>query len=105
VTLSREAASGLGGRNQELALAAAISLSQEHGITLLAAGTDGQDGPCDAAGAVVDGEVCRSREELARAKKHLASHNSYGFFQDSEAHIKVGPTGTNVMDLCILLVE
>ncbi|GBG25649.1 Glycerate kinase [Hondaea fermentalgiana] len=95
----------VGGRNQEFALAAALALRNEPRITILAAGTDGQDGPCDAAGAVIDGEVCKSRQDLARAKRHLARHDSYGFFRDSSMHILTGPTGTNVMDLCVVLVD
>uniref|UniRef100_A0A7S2S257 Glycerate kinase n=1 Tax=Mucochytrium quahogii TaxID=96639 RepID=A0A7S2S257_9STRA len=103
-----ESSSGNGGRNQEMALSAAVELASKpctHGIAFLAGGTDGQDGPCDAAGAVVDNSVCVTETDMFEAKSCLARHDSYGFFEKrSGNHIKIGPTGTNVMDISVLLV-
>lgn len=103
---------GKGGRNQELALAFALEIMGMDGITLLSAGTDGTDGPTDAAGAVVDGSVANKARELGiHPETYLGNNDSYAFFQifDSHTgekhHVKTGPTGTNVMDLQILLIE
>lgn len=103
---------GLGGRNQELALAFALEVEGEGGLTLLSAGTDGTDGPTDAAGAVVDGEtVVRARELGIDPEKYLAENDSYRFFDrldqlaGTRTHLKTGPTGTNVMDVQIITVE
>ena len=92
---------GMGGRNQEMALAAAIELSGEKGITFLSGGTDGTDGPCDAAGGVVDGKKLG-----LEAKDFLQGHDAYNFLKHLEGeHIVTGPTGTNVMDIAVVLVE
>jgi glycerate-2-kinase len=95
---------GLGGRCQHLALAAALELAQGTGITLLAAGTDGSDGPTDAAGAVVD---CGTRAEARKvgldAAEFLGRFDSYHFFKQTGGHVKSGPTRTNVMDIVIVL--
>lgn len=103
---------GKGGRNQELALAFAVEIAGTVGITLLSAGTDGTDGPTDAAGAVVDGGVVSAARTLGiQPEAHLANHDSYTFFQllDSHTgeqhHIMTGPTGTNVMDMQIVMIE
>lgn len=103
---------GKGGRNQELALAFAVELSGVDGVTLLSAGTDGNDGPTDAAGAVVDGDVVTAARSFGLTPEaHLANHDSYTFFQrlDSQTgmnhHIITGPTGTNVMDIQIVMIE
>ena len=103
---------GSGGRNQELALAFAMEVAGGDGVTLLSAGTDGNDGPTDAAGAVVDGGVIgAARAAGIDAEGHLANHDSYTFFRllDShavEAHqVITGPTGTNVMDMQIMMIE
>jgi hydroxypyruvate reductase len=91
--------SGRGGRNQELALAAARVLDGSEGIALLAAGTDGSDGPTDAAGAFVDGGT-RSRALAGGfdADHALAENDSYPFFVREGGLLRTGPTGTNVMD-------
>lgn len=99
---------GRGGRNQELALAAALSLAKtgEPNVTLLAGGTDGTDGPTDAAGALVDGEtVARGRAAGADAASALASNDSYTFFAREGGALVTGPTGTNVMDLVLIEVS
>lgn len=102
---------GLGGRNQELALAFALEISGMHGIQLLSAGTDGSDGANDAAGALVDGEtVVRAIQHRINAEEHLRENDSYHFFQkldracSSSSHFRTGPTGTNVMDMQIILI-
>ncbi|GAO37289.1 hypothetical protein SCT_2708 [Sulfuricella sp. T08] len=103
---------GKGGRNQELALAFALEIAGQSGVTLLSAGTDGNDGPTDAAGALVDGSTAgRARRLGIEPVAYLAENDSYGFFQKFDAlsgehsHFMPGPTGTNVMDLQIILLE
>jgi len=97
---------GRGGRNQELALAAACELAGREGITLLAAGTDGGDGPTDAAGAFADGgTLARGRAAGASAESALADNDSNGFFRAEGGLLTTGPTGTNVMDLAIVVVD
>ncbi|TYO98829.1 glycerate 2-kinase [Geothermobacter ehrlichii] len=95
---------GKGGRNQELALGAAIEMAGESGMVLLAAGTDGTDGPTDAAGAIVDGtSLERGRKAGLLATATLTANDSYRFHQASGDLLITGPTGTNVMDLALLL--
>jgi glycerate 2-kinase len=98
-----EQSAGLGGRCQELALAAARDLSgAAEGVALLAAGTDGRDGPTDAAGAIVDGRTWQAIEGSGRNPAHdLAQHNSYRALDAAGALLRTGLTGTNVMDLVI----
>jgi glycerate-2-kinase len=98
--------SGLGGRNTELALAFALEIQGEAGVTLLSAGTDGTDGPTDAAGAIVDGHtIGRARTINLDAKTYLDSNDSYSFFHKTGELLITGPTGTNVMDIQIILAE
>jgi glycerate 2-kinase len=97
---------GKGGRNQELALAAALALKGWSHITLLSAGTDGTDGPTDAAGAFADGETCRNATQQGiNPRENLANNDSYNFFDQLGQLCKTGPTRTNVMDLICLLVD
>ncbi|MEW6753484.1 MAG: glycerate kinase [Candidatus Latescibacterota bacterium] len=97
---------GRGGRNQELALAAALHLEGWGSITLLSAGTDGTDGPTDAAGAVADAyTVARGRARGLEAAQFLARNDSYPFLQALDDLVVTGPTGTNVMDLQVVLVD
>ena len=126
---------GLGGRNQELALAAALEIdglggvaeegvvdgeSAAYEVVILAAGTDGTDGPCDAAGAIVDARTAaQGRDAALDGNAYLRTSDSYHFFERLDAavhgggaeeeeedrvHLKTGPTGTNVMDITIVLV-
>ncbi len=105
-TTLKVAGSGLGGRNQHLALAAAIELENKPGITLLAAGTDGTDGPTDAAGAVVDSQtVPAARAKGIDARRYLKEFDSYHFFKKTSGHVITGPTLTNIMDLVVVLIE
>jgi glycerate-2-kinase len=97
---------GKGGRNQELALAAACELQGTSGIALLAVGTDGTDGPTDAAGAFADaGTVERGRSLGLDAGNALNRNDSYPFFSAEGGLLVTGPTRTNVMDLVLTLVE
>ncbi len=103
---------GKGGRNQEVALAFALETEGRGGISLLSAGTDGTDGPTDAAGALVDGSTARKARELGvHPETYLSNNDSYTFFSRLDElsgeryHLKTGPTGTNVMDMQILMIE
>jgi glycerate-2-kinase len=103
---------GRGGRNQELALAFALEVEGQSGITMLSAGTDGTDGPTDAAGAIVDsGTVLTARRLGLSPERFLDDNDSYTFFAKLDAltgdgsHFKTGPTGTNVMDVQIVVVD
>ena len=96
---------GLGGRNQEFVLAAAIALGGHGPATILSAGTDGLDGPTDAAGAIADERtLARARELSLDAREFLRNNDSYHFFERLDSLVKTGPTGTNVMDVRILLI-
>ena len=98
--------SGLGGRNMELALAFAIKLKGTTGITLLSAGTDGTDGPTDAAGAIVDGEtLMKATAKGLDPADFLTRNDTYSFFKASGGLLMTGPTGTNVMDIQIILID
>jgi glycerate 2-kinase len=93
---------GKGGRNQEFVLSAAIDIAGLEETVILSAGTDGTDGPTDAAGAIADGAtVGRSGRDAARG---LAGNDSYPFFAELGDLIITGSTGTNVMDLHLILV-
>ncbi len=97
---------GLGGRNQEFALAAALALDGAPGILAFSAGTDGTDGTTDAAGAQSDGATLARAAALGlNAQASLANNDSYRFFQPLNDLIMTGPTGTNVMDVRLILVR
>jgi glycerate 2-kinase len=92
---------GLGGRNQEFVLAAAIDIAGLDRTVVLSGGTDGTDGPTNAAGAIADGQT------LARgpgARESLAANDSYHYFEKLDDLLITGPTNTNVMDVHIVLV-
>jgi hydroxypyruvate reductase len=102
---------GQGGRNQELALAFALEIQGQAGITLLSAATDGGDGDNDAAGATVNGNTVAQAHQIGlEARDYLEANDAYHFFQKLDAgsgkttHLKTGPTGTNVMDLQMILL-
>ena len=98
--------SGMGGRNQEFALAAAIDIDGMEGVCILSGGTDGTDGPTDAAGGIVDGgTIARARQRNLDPYEYLKDNNSYAFLDAVGALLKTGPTKTNVMDLRIVLVK
>ncbi len=98
---------GKGGRNQHLALAALSEMvenSSEENIVLLCGGTDGTDGPTDAAGAIVDKSVlAKTKESGLRPKEFLSKNDAYHFFEKTNGLLITGPTGTNVMDILLAI--
>lgn len=93
---------GRGGRNQHLALVAAVELAGHDGVYFLAAGTDGSDGPTEDAGALVDGaSLARGREEGVDPERALLVADAGSYLEASGDLICTGPTGTNVMDLVL----
>lgn len=95
---------GLGGRNQEFVLAAAIEIAGMDNVVCFSAGTDGTDGPTDAAGAIADGAtVSRARALSLDPQRALRNNDSYHFFDPLGDLLRTGPTNTNVMDLRIML--
>jgi len=98
--------SGLGGRNQEFALAAALAIHQLDQTVILSGGTDGTDGPTDAAGALADSTtVSRAREMGLDPRQYLNHNDSYHFFHKLGDLLSTGPTHTNVMDVRIILAD
>ena len=95
---------GKGGRNMEMALSFAMEIQGLDGITFLSAGTDGTDGPTDAAGAVVDGKTIEKAEGMD-PEAYLKNNDSYHFFKKTGDLLITGPTGTNVMDIQIVVIE
>lgn len=107
-TVNVGSATGLGGRNQELTMELAIELSNTDltGITFLCCGTDGEDGPTNAAGACVDAEVWSNRTfHKSGPEKFLKDHDSFNFFEPIGGLVQTGLTGTNVMDIGVILVQ
>ncbi|HBJ34673.1 MAG TPA: glycerate kinase [Planctomycetaceae bacterium] len=105
---------GRGGRNQQLVLAAMIALSTNPDFTsadrsrlvLLSGGTDGEDGPTDAAGAILNESVWRAAQSLALDPvDYLQRNDAYTFFQKTGGLFITGPTGTNVCDVRVLVIE
>jgi glycerate-2-kinase len=97
---------GLGGRNMEFAVSFAMEVEGLRGITLLSAGTDGTDGPTDAAGGIVDGETIRKARAYGFVpERYLANNDCYHLLERVGDLFVTGPTGTNVMDLQIVLVD
>ncbi len=97
---------GLGGRNQEFALAAGIDIDGLEKVLILSGGTDGTDGPTDAAGAIADGTTMeRARKLGLDAELYIRENNSYHFFKQLDDLIITGPTFTNVMDLRLIIVS
>jgi hydroxypyruvate reductase len=92
---------GLGGRNQEFVLAAAIDLAGLDGVVVLSGGTDGTDGPTPAAGAIADGQTI---ERGPGAPQYLAANDSYHYFEKLNDLLITGPTNTNVADVRVILV-
>ncbi len=97
---------GKGGRNQELALAGAFGLEGIPGAVLLSVGSDGTDGPTDAAGGIVDGEtLSRIRKSGGNPEQFLEENDAYCALERAGDLLVTGPTGTNVNDLVLLLLE
>ena len=107
VTLVDAARRGRGGRNQQLILAALEQLAEDGAaaIAMLSGGTDGEDGPTDAAGAFLDAQVLEAaRQRNLDPADYLARNDAYHFFEPLGALIKTGPTNTNVCDLRVVVV-
>ena len=97
---------GKGGRNQELAVAAAAGIDGLSNTLIFSVGSDGTDGPTDAAGGLVTGEfAARCREKGLSIEKTLADNDAYNLLRQTDGLIVTGPTGTNVCDLTMLLVK
>jgi len=104
-TVTLQSNPGRGGRNQELALAAVPVLAGMKDVLFLSLATDGEDGPTDAAGAVVTGESAHRAESLGLdAAASQSRHDAYPFFAALDDLIRIGPTGTNVNDLILMFV-
>jgi glycerate 2-kinase len=113
-TVKLPAKPGKGGRNQSFALACLSQLAaladgddaQLQGITILCAGTDGEDGPTDAAGAFADLRILQEARRLnMNLNDYLARHDAYSFFNETDGLLKTGLTETNVMDLRVFLID
>ena len=105
-TTVRVKGKGLGGRNQEFVLAAAIDIASNENIVVLSGGTDGTDGPTDAAGAIADTNTLKRAEAIGLDPDYfLLNNDSYHFFKKLGDLFITGPTNTNVMDLRIALVS
>lgn len=97
---------GKGGRNQEMALTASIALNKKNGIVFASAGSDGTDGPTDAAGGVCDGGTYDKIKKAGLSpEKELNNNNSYYALKKADALIMTGPTGTNVNDIVVVLTD
>ncbi len=98
--------SGKGGRNQELALIAALSVEGQHYISMLSIGTDGIDGPTDSAGAIINSlTTLKARKKGISPESFLQQNNSYVFHDEMNTHLKIGATGINLMDLQVVLID
>ena len=96
---------GLGGRNQEIALAAAAGISGMDGAAVFSVGSDGTDGPTDAAGGYADGDTCRALSEHGLSVDAVLQDNdAYHALQKTNGLIMTGPTGTNVNDVAVALL-
>jgi len=97
--------SGVGGRNQEIALSASTKIEGMDGLVVISLSTDGIDGPTDAAGAMADGNtMTRARRLGLRPQEHLKNNDSYSFFSKLGDLVYTGPTGTNVNDLSVIVM-
>ena len=96
---------GKGGRNQQLVLAAQQTLGEAAGVAIVSGGTDGEDGPTDAAGAFSDASVSRrARDAELDIADTLRRNDAYTFFEKCDALLRTGPTGTNVCDLRVVTI-
>ncbi|MBP7652943.1 glycerate kinase [Candidatus Dependentiae bacterium] len=104
-TIVKLKGNGKGGRNQEFTLAAVLNIQNKERITIASIGTDGTDGPTDAAGAIADYQTLKRAKSLnLNPSKFLNSNDSYTFFKKLNDLIITGPTGINVMDLRLFLI-
>jgi len=104
--VNSENSTGKGGRSQETALSILKTIKDTPGITCLCAGTDGIDGPTDAAGAVVNAGIYQKSQNMGLPiYQYLENHDSYNFHEKCGSLLKTGPTGTNVCDVAIAFIE
>ncbi|MDY6852259.1 MAG: MOFRL family protein, partial [Thermodesulfobacteriota bacterium] len=97
---------GKGGRNQEFVLAAALQLNNLDDVLVFSGGTDGTDGPTDAAGAMADAGTClRAAKAGLSPQRHLQENDAYPFFDKLGDLVKTGPTRTNVMDVRLVMID
>jgi glycerate-2-kinase len=97
---------GTGGRNQEIALSAALELDGIANVQVITLATDGEDGPTNAAGAIIDGQTIQHAKEMGLiARDYLLNNDTYNFFMQTGELIFTGPTGTNVNDLVFMLIN
>lgn len=97
---------GLGGRNQELVLSAVAGLAGLENAAIVSFGTDGIDGPTDAAGAIADGFTLHRAKELGlEPSSYLENNDSYHFFEKLGDLVVTGPSGTNIMDITALIIS
>ncbi len=95
---------GMGGRNQELALSAALNLKESEECVIASFNTDGIDGATDAAGAIIDGSTLKRARQLGLdPEKYIANNDSYNFFSKLGDLIYTGSTGTNVNDISVII--
>ena len=105
-TVVKLTGTGKGGRNQELALAAAVGIDGLEGVCIFSVGSDGTDGPTDAAGGYADGETIKTlREQGVDSFEALQNNDAYHALQKAGGLIITGPTGTNVNDVAVLLMD
>lgn len=105
-TIVHLAGKGKGGRNQELALGAAAGISGLKHVAVFSVGSDGTDGPTDAAGGYVDGDTVSAAEEKGLSiEKSLQENDSYTLLGEIDGLILTGPTGTNVNDVAVVLID
>lgn len=107
-TVTLDAASGKGGRNQEFVLSvlAKLGIVEMEGVTVLSAGTDGEDGPTDAAGAMGDSlTISQAAANGLVLVEHLRRHDAYPLLEKTGSLLKTGLTGTNVMDVRVILIN
>lgn len=105
-TVVRIIGDGLGGRNQELALSAALEIRGIHNVLVFSVGSDGTDGPTDAAGGIVDGQtVSRLEKKGILAIEMLDNNDSYHALKACDGLVMTGPTGTNVNDFTVVLIQ
>ena len=98
--------SGKGGRNQELALSAALGISELNNVAVFSIGSDGTDGPTDAAGGYVDNNTSKLLDEKGVSIfEFLENNDAYNALKACDGLIITGPTGTNVNDLSVLLIK
>jgi hydroxypyruvate reductase len=97
---------GLGGRNQEIALSAAAGIAGLDNVLVFSLGSDGTDGPTDAAGGIVDGSTaaCLAEQGIS-IDQVLADNDAYTALGKADGLIMTGPTGTNVNDVAVVLIK